>query len=109
MPKDSPKPGSGKGARTEVIVETALDAEEERTLRALHGSVVADDFPLRQKDDGLPDSVAAQLRALELKAFERADRLASLTAELDEAEVQEQERDATRDRIVSALKKSGRE
>lgn len=102
MPEDSPKPGAPRAAVT-TTVET-IDALEERTLRALHGSTVPGDFPLGQKDEGQPLSVQAQLRELERRAFERAGRLAELEAELTEAEAEEARRDEARDKIVAKLR-----
>jgi hypothetical protein len=102
MPEDNPKPGARPAVVTTTVEE--VDALEERTLRALHGSSVPGDFPLPQKDEGAPSSVQAKLRALEQAAFERAGRLAEVEAELEQAEKEEAERDAARAKIVARLK-----
>ncbi|MEL6187768.1 MAG: hypothetical protein AAFU79_24360 [Myxococcota bacterium] len=104
MPDDSPKrsPKVAPGAQVETTVR--LEAEEERVLRALHGSTVPGDFPLPQKDDGLPMEVKSQLRSLEERAFERAGRLAELERELELAEAEEEQRESDREKIVARLR-----
>lgn len=109
-PGGGPK-GSGKeraaGRKVGAAVTTSdpgIEAPEERALRMLRGAPVADDAPLGQKDDGLPDEVRARLRAIEAAAFEKAGRMDELLAETD-AELQEiEQREARKHRIVRRLR-----
>lgn len=103
MPEDNPKPAARR-ARVVTEVEDALDSKEEQVLRALHGSVVPDDFVLPQKDEGLPEALRAQLRAIEQAAFERAGRLQELSADLEQEEAEEAAREAARAKIVARLR-----
>lgn len=84
--------------------EPASAAMTERVLRMLHGAAVPDEARLPQKDDGAPEALRAQLRALELEAFRQAGRLGELEAELVEAEREEERRDATRNKIIDRLR-----
>lgn len=104
MAEDSPKPGVSRRKVAVTVEAESLEAEEERVLRALHGSEVPDTFPLEQKDEGLSETVRAQLRAIEQTAFERAGRLEELRADLDAAEEEESARERTRAKIVRGLR-----
>lgn len=105
-PKTSPKAAPKVQVKTTVQVEISarLEAEEERVLRAYQGSTVPGDFPLPQKDEGLPAAVKAQLRSIEERAFERAGRLAELETELDLAEEDEARRADARSQILARLR-----
>ena len=46
-----------------------------------YGFALPDDLPLSQKGEGRPD-VAAQLRAIEQRAFEQSGRYAEMAAEV---------------------------
>lgn len=79
-PKTSPE-AAGRTTTETVEARTELDPEQERAVRMRRGFPVSDEQPLPQKGEGRPD-VKAQLRALELEAFEKSGRYAELAAEV---------------------------
>ena len=73
-------PSAGRTTTVETTSKT-LEAEQERAVRMRYGFALPDDLPLPQKGEGHPD-VAAQLLAIELRAFEASGRYAELAAEV---------------------------
>ena len=108
---DRSAPGSsaaaqkGRATAATTTVAPELDVQEEKVVRMRHGFALPAHLPLPQKAEGRPD-VAAQLRAIELRAFELSGRYAELAAEA-EADLEEEggsEATAVKQKIIDRLK-----
>jgi hypothetical protein len=84
-------------ARTKAESAT-IQAEEDRVVRMRHGLRFPADRPLPDKAGGSAD-ILAQLKAIELAAFEKSGRLEELRREAEA----EDEAEAQKDKIVDAL------
>ncbi len=100
------KASKGRTTTQAVETETTLDAEPEKAVRMRYGLGAPDDLPLAQKSEGLPPEVAAQLLAIERRAFEESGRYAELAAEagVDLADPAQAQQQAVKRKIIDRLK-----
>ncbi|MEM7678064.1 MAG: hypothetical protein AAF449_18895 [Myxococcota bacterium] len=99
-------PGPSPSRRTTTVeARSTLDAEHEKTIRMRYGFALPEHIPLPQKGEGRPD-VAAELQAMELRAFEMSGRYREMALEagvdLDAEGAEEQL--AVKRKIIERLK-----
>ncbi|MEL7370065.1 MAG: hypothetical protein AAFN74_14185 [Myxococcota bacterium] len=99
-------PGSSPSGRTTTVeARSTLDAEHEKTIRMRYGFALPEHIPLPQKGEGHPD-VAAELKKIELRAFEMSGRYREMALEagidLDDEDTEEQL--AVKRKIIERLK-----